>query len=413
MFQAFSSAAYPNSITQQQRAQRPFPPHMQHSNPFGSPQFQRPNGTPQNNFLDDQHHHHMHGHVVGMRDPGGAGGGRHTFTATLPSIGGPAAFPGNGNGNPLHAYVRPFPSPHFDLIDLPRRHSVLSTLLQSMQTGMVEQGNGPAGPHPGAGIHAFITSMLGNGQHGDAVYTDEALDRIITQMMDQTNANSAPGPASAAAITALPKQKVDKTFMGQDGKAECSVCMDGVDIGDEVTMLPCKHWFHGDCVGAWLKEHDTCPHCRQGIMPKDAPEDASRPRSPDQAPRNFQNPFVGMQPPTPTAPPDPSTFTRPRWAPPPNLQHPYIPGGYPTYPEPRDYVVPQGPHPQPPYSQPPSPQSQHPPPSETRRPRSASTREGSSRSNNRSDRGAGNGNGSGGQGVTGWIRNRLGGSDHR
>ena len=41
------------------------------------------------------------------------------------------------------------------------------------------------------------------------------------------------------------------------------------DVGDTVTVLPCSHWFHHECIRAWLGEHDTCPHCRKGIMPRD------------------------------------------------------------------------------------------------------------------------------------------------
>lgn len=137
----------------------------------------------------------------------------------------------------------------------------------------------------------LLTSMMNpaNATHGDAVYTQEALDRVISQLMEQHSGSSAPGPAPAAAINALPKKPVDKTMMGSDGKAECSVCMDNVEIGDEVTVLPCNHWFHGACVGAWLNEHDTCPHCRQGITPKEGAADA--PRNPGQQPRHSQTPL--------------------------------------------------------------------------------------------------------------------------
>ena len=121
-----------------------------------------------------------------------------------------------------------------------------------------------------------------NAQHGDAVYSQEALDRVITQLMEQHRGSTAPGPASASAIAALPKVPVNKSMLDDEGKAECSVCMDRVEVGDEVTMLPCKHWFHGECVGAWLSEHDTCPHCRQSITPKEG--NREEPRSPNQAP---------------------------------------------------------------------------------------------------------------------------------
>lgn len=151
---------------------------------------------------------------------------------------------------------------------------LLGSLLQSLNTvhGMNTSGNHPTlGGPPASFPFQFLTQLLNpaNAASGDAVYTEEALDRVITQFMEQANGSSAPGPASAEAIQGLPKKKVDKSMMGSDGKAECSVCMDSVEIGDEITVLPCSHWFHGDCVGAWLKEHDTCPHCRQGIMPKE------------------------------------------------------------------------------------------------------------------------------------------------
>lgn len=104
-----------------------------------------------------------------------------------------------------------------------------------------------------------------NATQGDAVFSQEALDRVITQLMEQNQGSNAPGPASEAAIRSLPKKKVEKDMLDDRGKAECSICMDAVELGDQVTILPCKHWFHEICITAWLKEHDTCPHCRKGI----------------------------------------------------------------------------------------------------------------------------------------------------
>ncbi|KAL8941569.1 MAG: hypothetical protein Q9216_002159 [Gyalolechia sp. 2 TL-2023] len=172
---------------------------------------------------------------------------------------------------------------------------VMQTLFQN-----IAQPSDPNAPNTGPrattgfpGLQQLFASVLNpaSAVHGDVVYSEEALDRIISQFMEGQAGSSAPGPASAAAIEALPKKKIDKGMLGNDGKAECSVCMDSVDLDDEVTVLPCQHWFHGECVGAWLKEHDTCPHCRQGIMPKDAPNEAASPRSPGQEPRTSLPPL--------------------------------------------------------------------------------------------------------------------------
>ncbi|OIW32538.1 hypothetical protein CONLIGDRAFT_572435, partial [Coniochaeta ligniaria NRRL 30616] len=105
------------------------------------------------------------------------------------------------------------------------------------------------------------------GVHGDAVYSQEALDRIITQLMEANPQSNAAPPASEDAIAKLPKRKVELEDLGSDGKAECTICIDEMNVGDEVTVLPCKHWFHGECVTLWLKEHNTCPICRTPIEP--------------------------------------------------------------------------------------------------------------------------------------------------
>ena len=262
-----------------------------------------------------------------------------------------------------------------------------------MQASMVD-AHGDGGQHNGMpNMSTFITQMLG-GVAGDAVYSEEALDRIITQMMDQNHQGSAPGPASAAAIAALPKKPADKTMMGSDGKAECSVCMEAVDIGDEVTVLPCNHWFHGDCVGAWLKEHDTCPHCRAGIMPKEG--GGGTPRSPGQAPQHNQNPFPDTNlPNSGTAPghnginqrpPVPGAFTQP------GMNQPYVIGGFQRYPEPQAFVQPR-PH----FPSQPSQQNQ----------RRRSSARGNGNGGSSGNAGEGSNGSSQGSGVTGWFRDRL------
>ena len=152
---------------------------------------------------------------------------------------------------------------------------------------------GPPGPHPPGGPannpFAILSQLMNpaNAQRGDAVFSQEALDRVISQLMEQNAGSTAPPPASEAAIQSLPTRKVEDSMMGNDGKAECSICMDNVEIGQDVTVLPCNHWFHGDCVTAWLKEHDTCPHCRKGITKP--PGEAQRSQS-EQPPSNSRRP---------------------------------------------------------------------------------------------------------------------------
>lgn len=116
----------------------------------------------------------------------------------------------------------------------------------------------------------FAPALMGsNAVHGDAVYSQEALDRIITQLMEANPQSNAAPPATEQAIEKLQKKKLDREMIGDSSKVDCTICMDDLQIGDEVTVLPCKHWFHGECVVLWLKEHNTCPVCRNPIEKRD------------------------------------------------------------------------------------------------------------------------------------------------
>ncbi|KAJ1376014.1 Zinc finger, RING-type [Sesbania bispinosa] len=44
---------------------------------------------------------------------------------------------------------------------------------------------------------------------------------------------------------------------------ECCVCLCGFEANQEVSELPCKHFFHRGCLDKWFdNKHTTCPLCR-------------------------------------------------------------------------------------------------------------------------------------------------------
>ncbi|KAH9203627.1 hypothetical protein DL95DRAFT_501674, partial [Leptodontidium sp. 2 PMI_412] len=151
---------------------------------------------------------------------------------------------------------------------------IIGSLLGPM--GPPGQRDDPHGMH--AGLRSPFAAMLSpaNARPGDAVYAQEALDQIISTLMEQHPMSNAPGPASPDAIAGLPKKKLDEKELGSEGKGNCSVCMDDVQNGDEVVVLPCTHWFHEACAGAWLSEHNTCPICRKAIEGETPPENSRR-----------------------------------------------------------------------------------------------------------------------------------------
>lgn len=170
------------------------------------------------------------------------------------------------------------PGPSFIVISITARPDQLARILGSIFGTMGVLGQIPLRDNaPNAqnaergsvppGLQGFFASLFNpaNAVAGDAVYSQEALDRIISALMEQHPTSNAPGPASEEAIANLPKKKLDEQMLGPELKAECSVCMDDVHFHDEVVVLPCTHWFHEACARAWLCEHNTCPICRKGI----------------------------------------------------------------------------------------------------------------------------------------------------
>lgn len=115
---------------------------------------------------------------------------------------------------------------------------IFGTMFGAGPGGFARGNPGQRGQPPGplALLHQLLNPA--NAQMGDAVYSNEALDRVISQLMEQHSGSSAPGPASEAAINALPKLTITKEQQDNDGKAECSICMEAAELGTEVTELP-------------------------------------------------------------------------------------------------------------------------------------------------------------------------------
>lgn len=74
-------------------------------------------------------------------------------------------------------------------------------------------------------------------------------------------------------ISGLPTQKYSrktwwwskKTFVPD--RKECSICIADYEKGDKITILPCKHAFHKDCIANWLKENKVCCECQAEVVP--------------------------------------------------------------------------------------------------------------------------------------------------
>ena len=58
----------------------------------------------------------------------------------------------------------------------------------------------------------------------------------------------------------LPKSKIPD--VNKLEKKQCNICLADYKNGDELTTLPCFHFFHPNCINQWLISKNICPVCK-------------------------------------------------------------------------------------------------------------------------------------------------------
>ncbi|GAN03740.1 E3 ubiquitin-protein ligase RNF115-like [Mucor ambiguus] len=128
-----------------------------------------------------------------------------------------------------------------------------------------------------ANLLQFLSDMTGGafdggivGNPNDYVFSQTALDNIITQLMEQ-NGGHAPPPAPEQVIESLQKRPLTDKEKSQE--TDCAVCKDQFESQEQVIELPCEHIFHDECIKPWLKLNSTCPVCRRSVLPDQQEQD--------------------------------------------------------------------------------------------------------------------------------------------
>jgi E3 ubiquitin-protein ligase RNF115/126 len=98
---------------------------------------------------------------------------------------------------------------------------------------------------------------------------DSDLVDALARHVEEIGAQSRRLSVSRAFIEALP----DVPPSEEEALSDCAVCKDGIAAGQLVVRLPCKHFFHGDCIRPWLAIRNTCPVCRCELPTGDAEYD--------------------------------------------------------------------------------------------------------------------------------------------
>jgi hypothetical protein len=108
--------------------------------------------------------------------------------------------------------------------------------------------------------------MMNVAGYGDAAYSQDEFDRIMSHLLEKAQGGGGAPPASRQDMATIPKKKVTQEWLESQESTECTICMDEAKHGTEVSELWCQHWFHTECIEMWLDTHDSCPHCRKTLQ---------------------------------------------------------------------------------------------------------------------------------------------------
>ncbi|KAK9691864.1 hypothetical protein RND81_09G225100 [Saponaria officinalis] len=112
-----------------------------------------------------------------------------------------------------------------------------------------------------ASLIFFFTRLCCKRRVEDTAAAGESSDEVYnsTRGIDQT------------VIETFPKF----TYTAARGKKQCRgmlvcvICLGVFKVDETLRSMPkCGHVFHSDCVGSWLKTHNTCPCCRANLDPQ-------------------------------------------------------------------------------------------------------------------------------------------------
>ncbi|KAL7417461.1 hypothetical protein BDY24DRAFT_411439 [Mrakia frigida] len=184
-----------------------------------------------------------------------------------PSLGGPS----RSNTVPGRNEV-----PGGDLMD------IMNNLL-----GILSEGN-PRGGRLGAADDPYLQMLrsqgglgalfggaggAGRGSFGDYATSQEAFDRIVTQLAQAAGPSAdRPPPATSSMIHSLPSIPIDSILLSGLDQKECTICMSDFEAGEQGKKMPCTHLFHQHCLETWLETNGTCPVCRFSLLTMSATE---------------------------------------------------------------------------------------------------------------------------------------------
>ncbi|KAF9124971.1 hypothetical protein BGW39_007758, partial [Mortierella sp. 14UC] len=99
-------------------------------------------------------------------------------------------------------------------------------------------------------------SSLHHNRHNKELTTNTMATTLTTSTdgSTTTSSTSGGGPARRNRAGKQRKRRYDP----------CAICLEEYEVGDQLRELPCKHFFHAQCIDPWFKDvHGVCPVCKR------------------------------------------------------------------------------------------------------------------------------------------------------
>lgn len=93
-----------------------------------------------------------------------------------------------------------------------------------------------------------------------AVVASHIYDRELNRTSPTTIPESAPVGTSSKPLIPLHVAILPPAF------ETCVICMDAIDLGERIRVLPCAHFYHGQCIRMWLRRKNACPCCSEKVI---------------------------------------------------------------------------------------------------------------------------------------------------
>ncbi|KAJ0253006.1 RING/U-box superfamily protein [Hirschfeldia incana] len=85
-------------------------------------------------------------------------------------------------------------------------------------------------------------------------------DEIFGRVLGNSSSTRWPETAEELPVVHLTAEELTER-----GLVVCAICREKLTSHERLSELPCRHYYHKDCISSWLTTRNTCPLCRHNV----------------------------------------------------------------------------------------------------------------------------------------------------